>query len=396
MNLQHRQVKGMKILAILVSLAVGVQAQPTAPAKLVAGEVTAIDASAKQIKVKGDDGVGYNLALQDNTIYLRMPLGETDQKKAVRIAFADVTVGDRLIARGPLGEDKTVPVRTVMIMTKGDVAQKQQRDQADWQKRGVTGIAGAVNPASKEIIITTRGRDSKTVTVDVAAATFERYAQDSIRFADAKASSLAEIQPGDTIRVLGEKSEDGSRIKAEAIVSGAFETVAGTVVSTDPGSGEVRITNLQTKKTLVVKTTAGTMLRRIDEQTATMLARRMRPATPGGDAAPGGPPAGGPPSGGRPGGTDGAGGGRGFGGGRGPGGSGDLQQVLERSPQLSLADLKKGDAVIVSGAKAPEGAPVMAFSFVAGVEPFLAAAPRTAGQVNLGSWNLEAGGIAEQ
>src|SRR5580704_16605399 len=102
MNLQHRQVKGMKILAILVSLAVGVQAQPTAPAKLVAGEVTAIDASAKQIKVKGDDGVGYNLALQDNTIYLRMPLGETDQKKAVRIAFADVTVGDRLIARGPL------------------------------------------------------------------------------------------------------------------------------------------------------------------------------------------------------------------------------------------------------------------------------------------------------
>jgi hypothetical protein len=26
------------------------------------------------------------------------------------------------------------------------------------------------------------------------------------------------------------------------------------------------------------------------------------------------------------------------------------------------------------------------------VEPFLAAAPRTAGQVNLGSWNLDLGG----
>ena len=64
---------------------------------------------------------------------------------------------------------------------------------------------------------------------------------------------------------------------------------------------------------------------------------------------------------------------------------------------MALADLKKGDAVIVSGAKAPEGVPVMAFSFVAGVEPFLAAAPRTAGQVNLGSWNLEiSGGSAEQ
>ncbi len=380
------------MLGILVPLGVLVQAQTPAPAKLVAGEVTAIDASAKQLKVKGDDGVSYNVALQDNTIYLRMPLGETDQKKAVRIAFSDVNVGDRLIARGPLAEDtKTVPVRTVMIMTKGDVAQKQQRDQADWQKRGVTGIASAVNAASKEIIITTRGRDSKAVTIDASASTFERYAPDSIRFADAKPSSQAEIQSGDTIRVLGEKSEDGSRIKAEAIVSGAFETVAGTVISADAASGEVRITNLQSKKPLIVKTGAGTMLRRIDEQTATMLARRMRPAT-GADA----PPPGGVPAGGRPGGPDAAPGGRGFGGGRGPGGSGDLQQVLERSPQLSLAELKKGDAVIVSGAKAPEGAPVMAFSFVAGVEPFLAAAPRTAGQVNLGSWNLEAGGIAEQ
>jgi hypothetical protein len=393
MYLAHRQVNKMKFLGILVSLAVAsVQAQTPAPAKLVAGEVTSIDTSAKQFKVKGDDGVTYNVALQDNTIYLRLPLGETDQKKAVRIAFSDVHAGDRLIARGPFAEDtKTLSVRTVITMAKGDVAQKQARDQADWQKRGITGIATAVNPANKEIIITTRGRDSKTLTLDAASADFRRYAPDSINFADAKPSSLAEVQPGDTIRVLGDRTEDGTRVKAEEIVSGAFETIAGTVISADAGSGEVRITNLKTKKPVTVKTSATTMLRRIDEQTATMLARRMRPAAAG-DA----PPQGGPSPGGRFGGPDGAPGGRGFGGGRGPGGSGDLQQVLERSPQLSLAELKKGDAVIVSGAKAPEGAPVTAFSFVGGVEPFLAAAPRTAGEVNLGSWNLEVSGSAAE
>src|SRR5579863_3779301 len=98
MYLAHRQVNKMKLLGILVSLAVAsVQAQTPAPAKLVAGEVTSIDNSAKQFKVKGDDGVTYNVALQDNTIYLRLPLGETDQKKAVRIAFSDVHAGDRLI-----------------------------------------------------------------------------------------------------------------------------------------------------------------------------------------------------------------------------------------------------------------------------------------------------------
>jgi len=392
MHVPHRQVKKMKLLGIMAcAVAFSASAQTPSGAKLVAGEITAVDASAKQFKVKGDDGVNYNIALQDNTIYLRMPLGETDQKKAVRITLADVHAGDRLITRGPLADDtKTVTVRTVITMAKGDVAQKQARDEADWQKRGITGIATAVNAGSKEIIVTTRGRDSKTLTIDAASAEFHRYAPDSTRFADAKPSSLAEVQPGDTVRVLGDRSEDGTRVKAQEIVSGAFETIAGTVISADAATGEVRLTNLQTKKTVTVKTTSNTMLRRIDEQVATMLARRMRPAA-GGDAS----AQAGPPSEGR-GGADGGAGGRGVGG-RGPGGSGDLQQVLERSPQLALADLKKGDAVIVSGAKAPEGVPVMAFSFVAGVEPFLAAAPRTAGQVNLGSWNLEiSGGSAEQ
>jgi len=381
----------MKFLGIFALLAASLCLHAQTPAKLIAGIVSAVDTGAKQIQVKGDDGVAYRLTLQDNTICLRMPLGETDQKKAVRITFSDVAVGDRLIARGPVADDKTVPVRTVMIMSKTDVAQKQQRDQADWQNRGITGIASAVNTSSNEITITTRGRDSKTLTVEASSATFRRYSPDSLKFADAKPSSLAEVQPGDTIRVLGDKNDEGTRVKAQEIVSGAFETIAGTVISADAANGEIRLTNLQSKKPIVVKTNSATMLRRIDEQTATMLARRLRPATSG-DAipAPGGPP----PA--REDGANGAPGGRGFGGGRGPGGSGDLQQVLERSPQLALAELKKGDAVIVSGTKVPEGVAITAFSFVAGVEPFLAAAPRTAGQVNLGSWSLEVGGPAEQ
>lgn len=65
-------------------------------------------------------------------------------------------------------------------------------------------------------------------------------------------------------------------------------------------------------------------------------------------------------------------------------------------PQLSLGELKKGDAVIVSSSKAPGDAPITAFAFVAGVEPFLAAAPRTSGEVNLGSWNLDVSGGPEQ
>lgn len=386
----------MKLCAIFLALTVAWS--QTTPSKSIVGEVTGVDASAKQLKVKGDDGQSYIVAFDDGTSYLRMPLGEKDLKKAEKIALSDVTAGDRVLARGSVAsEAKPAPAKTVIIMTKADVAKKQEHDRAEWQRRGVAGTVMLVNPNTKEITINTHGRDAKTVVIDASAATgFRRYAADSVRFADTKPSSLAELQPGDTIRALGDKNEDGTRFKAEELVSGSFQTIAAVVVSADPATGEVRVTDLQTKKPVTVKTNQSSMLRRLDERTAGMLARRMRgdaggPAgTPGGPGAASGAPGaerafegrgGNAPGGGAPGGP----GGRGNMG----GGGGDLQQVLDRSPQLSLAELKKGDALIISSSKAADGSAITAMSLVAGVEPFLAAAPRTAGQVNLGSWNIE-------
>jgi hypothetical protein len=381
-------------------------AQAPPALKSVVGEVTAIDAAGKQIELKGDDGMAYTVILGDATSYLRVAPGEKDLKKATKIAFTDVMVGDRALA---LEKDSNVPARAVVIMTKGDLAQKHEQERTDWQRRSTTGIISALSPENKEITITTRGRDSKTVTVDASSATFQRYSPDSVKFADAKPSSFGELQSGDTVRVLGNKSEDGTHLKAEALVSGSFETIAGTVDSADPATGEVHITNLQTKKPVVVRTNQNTLLRRLDPQIAAMLARRLRPDAaaaggPGGAGAAGGskpdgaaaPPGGPGEAGAQAGGQGRLRGFGGPGGGAGGAGSGDLQQILERMPQLSLSELKKGDAVIVSSAKVPGNAPVTAFSFVAGVEPFLAAAPRTGGQVNLGSWNLDVGGGPEE
>ena len=357
-----------------------------------AGEITAIDAAAKQLKVKADDGSNYTIGLQENAFVLRMPFGETDQKKADKITLGDVAVGDRVLARGPVSDDKTVTVKTVIIMTKSDVAKKQQGDQADWQKRGIAGTVTAVNPASKEVTINTHGRDAKSVIVDVSSATFRRYASNSVKFADAKASSIAELGAGDTLRARGDKNEDGTHVKAEEVVSGGFQTIAATVVSVNAGSGELVVTDLKTKKPVTVKTNTDSMLRRLEERTAMMLGRMLRPADPSGAAPGGGPPAGDRPAGGdRPGGPP-PGGFRGsFGGPGGARGGGDLQQILDRSPQLALGDLKKGDALIISSSKGPDSSAMLAISLVAGVEPFLAAAPRTAGQVDLGSWNLSVG-----
>ncbi len=249
----------------------------TPPAlKQIIGEVTSIDAAAKQIKLKGDNGAAYTVMLADNTSFLRVAPGEKDLKKATKIAFTDVMVGDRALA---LEKDSDAPARAVVIMTKADLAQKHQHDQAEWRTRSVTGVVTALNAANKEVTVTTRGRDSKTMTIDASAAEFRRYSPDSVQFADAKPSSFADLQPGDTVRALGDKNEDGTHLKAEELISGAFETIAGTVDSVDATTGEVRITNLQTKKPVVVRTNPNSLLRRLDTETATRLARRLRPNT---------------------------------------------------------------------------------------------------------------------
>lgn len=384
----------MKFWVTILAIAVSYAQTPATPAKSVVGEVASIDAAARQIKLKADNtGAVYTVVLEDKTSYLRVPLGEKDIKKATKITLADIAAGDRMAARGPVSEDtKTVPASTVIVMTKADIAQKQQQDRAEWQKRGIAGVVTAVNPDAKEVTVTTRGRDSRTITIDASGnPDIRRYAPDSVKYSDAKPSSLAELHAGDNLRALGDKNDDGSRFKAQEIIFGSFQTIAATVISVDAANGTLRLMDLQTKKPVTVKTNAETVLKRLPGQMAQGLAMRMR----GGAAADGRPGGAATPASGGPVGTGGPGAPGGPAGSGGRGGNIDFAQMLERMPALSLSELKPGDALIVASSKEPDPSNITAMTLVAGVEPFLAAAPRTAGQINLGSWNLE-GGIPEQ
>ncbi len=413
----------MKIWVILAAIGAAL-AQTPAPAsapKGVIGAVTAVDATGKQLTIKADSGSAYTVKLDDKTAFVRVPPGEKDLKKATPIAFTDVGVGDRVLARGPVSEDdKTVPAKTVIVMTKGDLAKKHDEEHAEWQK-GVVGMVSAIDPATKQITVTPRGANPKPVIVDASGDTgFLRYAPGSSRFDEAKPSSFTEVKVGDNLRARGEKTEDGAKLKAQQILSGSFQTLAGTVISVDAASNTVRLTDLATKKPLDVVVGDETLVRRIPEMMAAMMARRMNPAAagmgpgaggPGGGSgrppgstapgpagsntitAPGGGPAFTPSPGGGPGGPGGGPGGPGgAGGGR---GSFDLHSMLEKLPPAQISTLKPGDALIVTSTKETNQSKLMAITLVSGVEPFLASAPRTAGQVNLGAWNFD-GGIPAQ
>jgi Cu/Ag efflux protein CusF len=385
------------------------QARPQAPAaKLdrIIGEVTAIDANAKQISVKSDAGTVMPAMLDDKTVYLRIPPGEKDLKKAANITLQDVAVGDRAFVRGHMAEDqKSIAAVAVIIMTKAELAQKHERDREEWKQRGLAGPVTALNSETKEITISTRTREGpKPVVVEAAEkADFRRYAPDSVRFSDAKPGSFTDLKVGDQMRVLGEKSADGARIKAEAIVSGSFRNIAGVIKTMDASANEITLTDLVAHKPVTIHITPETGLRRLPAWMAAMLARREGGA-PGGAAAPGGGPGArpgpanaegipGPPrpdapkpgSGGQPAERAGIPNGGGM-----RRGNMDFQDMLERMPPLKLAELKTGDAIMLSATNGADSGRVTAINVLAGVEPLLTAAPQ-GGQQIFGTWNFDIG-----
>lgn len=316
------------------------------PSRLI-GEVTALDPAGNQLTIRPDSGGAATVSLDEKTVFLRVPPGETDLKKAVKITRADVGVGDRILARGS-------PATSVIVMTKADLTQKHQRDRAEWQRRGVAGVITALNPETREISITARSREGPTTIViePVENVTFRRYAPDSVRFSDARPSSFAELGVGDQVRVLGDRSADGLRIRPEEIVSGAFRNIAGAVTAIDAKAGELRVTDLVTREPLTVRLSSESMLRRIPPMMA--------------GARPGGPP-------------------RGM-----PNRNLDFSQILERMPALSLNELKPGDAIIVSSTVGAEPSRLTAIVLVAGVEALLGSSPEGDRPIG-GTWNFDIG-----
>lgn len=374
-------------------------AQPPARVNVV-GAVESIDAATGQITLHTDSGQTVKIAPHAAARVLRLPPGEKSLAKAEPITAKDIEPGDRLLARGELSADKTaMTASTLVIMTKADIAKKQQADRAEWQHRGVGGLVSAVDAPAGEVTITTRTAEGKKpLTIQVNEKTaVRRYAPDSVKFADAKASTIAEIKVGDQVRALGARSADGNRYAAEELVSGSFRNVAGMVIAVDPAAHTLKVNDLATKQALLVHVNSDSTLRKLPEMVARMIAMR----TAAGGGAPGAPngnwqgPGGGQrpqaAAGGSPGGQARPAGPGAPGGTHGPR-NGDLQQMLERMPLMKLEDLKPGEAIIVSSTEGADPGQVTAIMLVAGVEPILSAAPAGSQRAAmLGSWNLDMG-----
>jgi hypothetical protein len=365
----------IRAAALMILMAALIAASELAGAQTVSrflGTVTAV--SGTTLTVKTDTGEVHQVDVPSTAVLKQVEPGAKDLNTAQTIQFDTLATGDRVLVRlDPNAPTGTSVALQVIAVKQADLAKKEQREREDWQQRGVGGLVKSVDSAAGVIVLTTgAGTAAKTITIHTSKETvLKRYAPASVRYDLAKAEPIDSIHAGDQLRARGAKNPAGTEVTAEEVVSGSFRNVSGTITSIDASSSSLVVKDLTSKKQVTVHVAADTQMRQLPERMATMLAAVLN-GNAGGAGSRGG-------AGGGQGGAQRAG----FGGG---GNTFDAQQMLSRAPAIQLADLKKGEAVMVVATEDASGA--SAITLMAGVEPLLQA---PAASQNLLSWSLSSG-----
>jgi hypothetical protein len=315
----------------------------------VLGAVTEIKGDRREVVVTTAAGSQVTVTLSDSTVFMRIPPGEKSKDKFIKITATDFTLGDSVFARGRTSEDrKTMPAREFYVMSKGEIADKRDREREAWRTRGIAGTISALKPEVNEITIDARTAEGlKPIVIAASAGTkYRRYAPSSVRFSDARPGSFADLVVGDQVRALGAKSSDGARFTPDEIVSGSFQTLTGTISEIDAGKNELKLSDQASHSSVTVVVSKDSTLRRLTpELLAALTAGKPAGPNPAAPAASSQARA-----------------------------SGDLQEMFDQLPTFTLTDLKVGDAILVSSTKGGDATRVTAISVVSGVGPLLQSA----------------------
>ena len=355
-------------------------------AKQVIGAIQAISGST--ITLKPDTGADVSVTVQGAVRVLRVAPGQTDLKTATPIQLSDLQVGDRILVRGtPSADGQSLSASAIVAMKRSDVEAKQQQEREDWQKRGIGGLVSAVDASAGTITISvTAAGGTRTVSVHTAAGDdfsalrsgFGAVRRRETQFAGGDqggrpASRAGSAERGwngvyrgrDRFRGVPEycRHDQQRRCRHERAHGDGFG-------DEEAGGGEDQRAIATIEAAAADGSGHGDAVEgRRQRRGRRERCRRLR--IPGGAAgrrrakAPG-----------MPGARD--------------AGAADLQQVMNRIPKATIADMQKGDAVMIVSTEGTSSGGVTAITLLSGVEPILQA---PSGQsMTLPPWNLGGGG----
>src|SRR5512143_1699683 len=139
-------------IAFLVVTFAGLLLAQAPPRTRALGVVVSTDAKGGVVKTDAGEPVTYIL-LPEAKIQKVAP-GEKDLTKAQVIQAAEIAPGDRVLVRGKAGEGGAgILAQSIIVMSSSDIAQKQQKERQEWQRRGVGGLVVSADPKANEMRI---------------------------------------------------------------------------------------------------------------------------------------------------------------------------------------------------------------------------------------------------
>ncbi len=193
------------------------------------GTVNSVSADATELQIQRDNAA-LPVKIGAETLVQRIAPGEKSLANAQPFPATEIRAGDRVLVS--MTSDST-DARRIVVMAATDISKRNEADKQDWIKRGLTGIVTAKDNETIKLRKHSMAGDSELIVTVTDKTAFKRYAPDSVKFADARASKLADVQIGDQLRARGDKSEDGTKVTAEDVVFGTFLTSAGKVTALD-------------------------------------------------------------------------------------------------------------------------------------------------------------------
>ncbi|HXA49204.1 MAG TPA: hypothetical protein VNV86_02805 [Candidatus Acidoferrum sp.] len=321
----------MKYLILTAAFGVMSCCHGDAQTTSVVGTISAFKAEVTEIEVKPDSGAPVGFKVTGDTVAQKVAPGAGNLTSAQTIRVTELHLGDRVLATPEPG---TKMLRRIVVMSASDLALRDEADRADWARRGVSGIVATKTADGLTLKMRSLTGVVETIVKVSPKTTYRQYAPDSVRFADAKQSSLSEIAVGAQVRARGEKGSEGA-VVAEEIVFGSFTTRAGVIASVDAVAHEVTVKELTGGKPLTIRITADSQVKRMLDRQA------MIEMMHGSGAAEHAPP------------------------------RMTLSEMLERLPVARLEDLKVNDTVIVSSTRGVKADQVTAISMLANAEMLL-------------------------
>ncbi len=315
-------------------------AAQTAPPKPILGTVTQFKADTLEIGVKPDTSGAVFVKVGPETQVVRIPPGERDLEKARPVHLTDLALGDRVFVSFVEGMGEA---RRIVLISARDIASRDEAERLDWQKRGISGIVAS--KSGNEITLEMRtplGIQTTTVTI-TGKTTIRRYAPDSVKFADATPSTIAEIITGDQFRARGERSAEGTMLSADDVVFGTFLTRVGSITAVNREAGEIVIEDLAVKKPLTIRLSADSKVKMLPDMRAMFgpAAHGENPHAP-------------------------------------MNGPADILKILERLPSGAIENLKVGGGVIVTSTRGVRPDQVTAILLLANADSLIQMARKQA------------------